>query len=837
MSKSVSHNPTPNTFERADVVLQIADLRASYGRVPVLHGVNLQIHEGEALGIVGHNGMGKTTLLKVIMGLMPSTAGRIELDGTDATGSPAHQRSQMGMGYVPQGRGILPGLSALENLRMAWREDIGETEEQAVERVVDQFPRLRVLLDRKGGSLSGGEQQILALARALVPKPWLLLLDEPSEGIQPSIVQEIGVTLARLRDEVGLALIIVEQNLDLVLDVAHRVVVFERGTIIKELQAHELRGGGLSELLGMGSARMTHSPHASKVKPASQAAQPKPYHSPPASAMGPSVHSSTHASAESSYKTPRALGKSNSPTQRSNSSAVVSMAIGPGAIMSTVKRPTVDQMHDIVESLHMNMSSREVAEYLEIMEGTFQSYDRLTQLPDNLPPVRYPRTPGIKPSPADNPLNGWAVKSEVRGAAHGPLSGKRVVLKDNVCLAGVPMMNGSSSLEGYVPDVDATLVTRILDAGGTIAGKAHCEYFCLSGGSHTCAAGPVHNPYRYGYSAGGSSSGSAALVGAGDIEMAIGGDQGGSIRMPASWCGIYGMKPTHGLVPYTGIMPIEATIDHAGPMTATVADNALLLEVIAGADGLDPRQYSPRVDRYSAALGRGVSGLRIGVMVEGFNRADSEPDVDQKVRQAADRLRAMGAIVEDVSVPMHMDGPAIWTAIALEGLQAQMMNGNGMGFNWKGLYTTSLLDAHAAWRARADQLSPSLKVSMMAGEYFTKNYRGHFYAKAQNLSRVLAKAYDTALSRFDLLLLPTLPMKATPLPPANAPLKLFVQRALEMLGNTCPMDVTGHPAMSVPCGMSNGLPIGMQLVAKHWDESTIYRAAHAFEQSGDWRNF
>jgi amidase len=126
---------------------------------------------------------------------------------------------------------------------------------------------------------------------------------------------------------------------------------------------------------------------------------------------------------------------------------------------------------------------------------------------------------------------------------------------------------------------------------------------------------------------------------------------------------------------------------------------------------------------------------------------------------------------------------------------------------------------------------------MMAGEYFINNYRGHFYAKAQNLSRVLAQAYDAALSRFDLLLLPTLPMKATPLPPANASLKLYVQRALEMLGNTCPLDVTGHPAMSVPCGMSNGLPIGMQLIGKHWDESTIYRAAHAFEQLGDWRNF
>ena len=834
MSMADSHNPMADSFERADVVLQVADLRAGYGRVPVLHGVNLQIHEGEAVGIVGHNGMGKTTLLKVIMGLMPSTGGRIELDGTEATGSAAHQRSQMGIGYVPQGRGILPGLTALENLRMAWREDIGETEEQSVERVVDQFPRLRVLLDRKGGSLSGGEQQILALARALVPKPWLLLLDEPSEGIQPSIVQEIGATLARLRDEFGLALIIVEQNLDLVLDVAHRVVVFERGTIIKELHASQLSGGGLSELLGMGSARMTHSPHSHTAKPASAHNQPAASHS---SHHTPPAPASIHASAEHGRADSRPSVKSSSTNKRSHSTAIESKATGLGGIMSTVKRPTVDQMHAIVESLHMNMSTREVAEYLEIMEGTFQSYDRLTQLPDNLPPVRYPRTPGIKPSAADNPLNAWAVKSEVRGAAHGPLSGKRVVLKDNVCLAGVPMMNGASSLEGYVPDVDATLVTRILDAGGTIAGKAHCEYFCLSGGSHTNAAGPVHNPYRYGYSAGGSSSGSAALVGAGELDLAIGGDQGGSIRMPASWCGIYGMKPTHGLVPYTGIMPIEATIDHAGPMTANVADNALLLEVIAGADGLDPRQYSPRVDRYTAALGRGVSGLRIGVLLEGFNRADSEPDVDHKVRQAADRLRSMGAIVEDVSVPMHMDGPAIWTAIAVEGLQAQMMNGNGMGFNWKGLYTTSLLDAHSAWRSRADELSPSLKVSMMAGEYFIKNYRGHFYAKAQNLSRVLAKAYDDALSRYDLLLLPTLPMKATPLPPANASLKLYVQRALEMLGNTCPMDVSGHPAMSVPCGMSNGLPIGMQLVAKHWDESTIYRAAHAFEQAGDWHNF
>ena len=507
----------------ADLVLDVAELRAGYGHVPVLHGVTLQVHEGEAIGIVGHNGMGKTTLLKTLVGLMPASGGRIALDGVDVTRAPAHQRARMGIGYVPQGRGILPALSAMENLRLAWRADTGETEAQAVERVVDLFPRLRDLLDRRGGTLSGGEQQILALARALVTSPWLLLLDEPSEGIQPSIVQEIGERLAALRRSHKLSLLIVEQNLDLVLDVADRVVVVERGRIVREMAADGLRGGAVAELLGMGAPRMTrvgagpassrtgtHGGAAASHAASHQASQHsggaghRQAGSAPAGAALPATPASRAASHDSARRPAAAAPRHDS--NRSHSAASAPPAHRPGGSMSTVKRPTVAQLHDIVESLHMSMSTHEVGEYLDILEGTFQSYDRLTQLPDNLPPVRYPRTPGLKPSAADNPLNAWAVKSEVRGAAHGPLSGKRVVLKDNICLAGVPMMNGASSLEGYVPDVDATLVTRILDAGGTIVGKAHCEYFCLSGGSHTCAGGAVHNPYRYGYSAGGSSS-------------------------------------------------------------------------------------------------------------------------------------------------------------------------------------------------------------------------------------------------------------------------------------------------------------------------------------------
>lgn len=833
-----------------DVVLEVSELRAGYSGIPVLRGISFALQEGEAIGIVGHNGMGKSTLLKSLVGLVPPTAGRISIDSIDVTRMSAHERSRLGIGYVPQGRGIMPGLTALENLRLGWSVDSGDTEQAALERVLDTLPRLNSVLDRKGGALSGGEQQILALGRALMPAPWLLLLDEPSEGIQPSIVQEIGEILANLRKREKLSLIVVEQNLDLVLDVADRIFVMERGQIEREMAISSIRSGGLSELLGMGAARMTRD-----SRPAVKTPAAKPSSAAPSAAASRASSQASNASATASdiaYQANPRPASSSPPTLPSPprthetssprpASAAARTAtpdrIDRGDPMTRVKRPTHQQLKKIVESLHMSMSDAEVTEYLEVVDGTLAAYDRLAGMPDYLPEVRYPRTPGRRPSASENPLGAWAVKTEVKGAPYGPLAGKTIVLKDNICLAGVPMMNGSSTLEGYVPDVDATLATRILDAGGTIVGKAVCEHFCLSGGSHTSSSGPVHNPYKMGYAAGGSSSGSGALVGSGEVDMAIGGDQGGSIRIPASWCGLVGMKPTHGLVPYTGVMPIEATIDHAGPMTATVADNALLLEVIAGEDGLDPRQYNVRTDRYTAALGKGAAGLRIGLLTEGFELDSCEPDVVEKVHLAAERLRKLGAIVENVSVPMHMDGPAIWSAIALEGLTAQMMHGNGMGFNWGGMYTTSLLDAHASWRARANELSRTLKLSMMVGEYFITEYRGHFYAKAQNLARKLRSAYDDALSRYDMLLLPTLPMKATPLPPQDAPLSLWCQRGFEMLTNTQPFDVSGHPAISVPCGMSGGLPIGVMLVAKHFNESVLYRAAHAFEQSGDWRDF
>ena len=496
-----------------------------------------------------------------------------------------------------------------------------------------------------------------------------------------------------------------------------------------------------------------------------------------------------------------------------------------------MKKPTHEEMSEVARELGMHMDPAEIDVYLGLMDGAVAGYTLLEQMPDELPPVKYPRTPGGRPPAAENPYNAWYVKSTIEGAAKGALKGKTFAIKDNVCVAGVPMMNGASTLQGYVPDVDATIVTRILDAGGTILGKSHCEYFCFSGGSHTGALGPVVNPHKAGYSAGGSSSGSAALVAAGLVDMAIGGDQGGSIRMPSAYCGTVGMKPTHGLVPYSGIMPIESTIDHTGPITANVADSALLLEVLAGSDGLDPRQIDVHVGAYREALKGSAKGLRIGVVKEGFGLPASERDVDKLVRDAAATFKKLGATVDEISIPMHTLGPVIWSAIAHEGATAQMMHGNGFGFNWKGLYVTSLQRAHDAWRGRADELSDTLKVTMLLGHFMLRKHRGHHYAKAQNINRRLRGAYDEALSRYDLLLMPTLPMKATKLPPADAGPAENIARGFEMLPNTCPFDATGHPAISIPCGWSDGLPVGLQLIGKHWDEATIYRAAHAFEQA------
>jgi amidase len=498
-----------------------------------------------------------------------------------------------------------------------------------------------------------------------------------------------------------------------------------------------------------------------------------------------------------------------------------------------VRKPSIEDLRKAATAFHLSLTPEDLASFHGLTDGVIASYRRLDELSEPRPAVKYPRTTGYRPGPEENKLNAWYWKCSIKGAPSGKLAGKKFAIKDNVCVAGIPMMNGTAVLEGYIPDIDATVVTRILDAGGEIAGKAVCESLCFSGGSHTSDPMPVHNPHKRGYTAGGSSSGSGALVAAGEVDMAIGGDQGGSIRIPASWCGIAGLKPTYGLVPYTGVFPIELTLDHTGPMARTVADVAVFLEAIAGPDGLDPRQRDVRTDKYAEAIKGNVNGLRLAIVKEGFGwEGASEKDVDQMVQDAVHKLERMGAKVTTISLPMHRDGLHVWNAIAVEGATMLMVRGNSMGTNWKGHYTTSLLDVYArGWQSRADDLSETTKLVVMLGQYMQDNYHGRYYAKAQNIARSLRGAYDEALQQADLLVMPTLPMKATPIPSPTASREEYVARALEMIPNTCPFDVTGHPALTVPCGMSSGLPVGMMLVGRHWEDGTVLRAGHAFEQA------
>ena len=491
--------------------------------------------------------------------------------------------------------------------------------------------------------------------------------------------------------------------------------------------------------------------------------------------------------------------------------------------------PTRDQMRAVADDLGIDLSDDELTAYLERMAVFSLAYAMVDAAPDPSPPA-HQRT-WRRPEPDLNRYNAWFVKTSIREEYRGRLAGKTLAVKDPICVAGLPTMNGASFLEGYVPDVDATVVTRAFHAGAEIIGKTNCEYLSLSGGSHTCANGPVVNPHKAGYSAGGSSSGSAVAVASGDADMALGCDMAGSIRVPAAWCGIVGLKPSHGLVPYTGILGGDPTLDHCGPMTPDVDTNALLLEVLAGRDGMDPRQPSSwQPVKYTKARRAGAKGLRVAMVKEGFGQRNAEPDVDERVRAAAERLAGAGLHIEEVSVPVHKQALLLAQPIYVESL-AHSMGYCGIMSEAEGLGSSGPAEQLAAWRQHWRELPESLMTLILFGGFVRSRHPGRYYVKAQHLRRTIRRAYDEVLSEYDLLLMPTTPMAATPLPAADAGAAERSRRASEMLANAGPFDVTGHPAISLPCGATeDGRPVGMMLVGRHFDETTIYRAAYGFER-------
>jgi amidase len=497
-----------------------------------------------------------------------------------------------------------------------------------------------------------------------------------------------------------------------------------------------------------------------------------------------------------------------------------------------VRPPDKDQLAAIARGYGFTMSDADIASFETMIAGSMASYDAVEELYEASAP-KAPDRDWSHPSDADNPLGAWYVRTDLHETGDGPLAGYRVAVKDNTAVAGVPMMNGSATVEGFVPRRDATVVSRLLAAGATVTGKAVCEDLCFSGASHTSVTGPVRNPWDPTRTAGGSSSGSGALVAAGEVDLAVGGDQGGSIRMPAAFCGVVGHKPTHGLVPYTGAFPIEFSIDHLGPIARTVSDAALMLNVIAGRDGWDPRQPADLTPAdYVGALTGDVSGLRVGVVTEGFAIPSlSDPGVDAAVRAAAQRLTELGMTVEEVAVPWHRHGMHVWNVIATDGATVQMVDGNGYGHNWDGLYDPELIAHYGRQRKTvADRWSETVKLVALTGRYSIDEYQSRHYAMARNLTFELRRAYDKALADYDVLVMPTLPITATTLVEPTDSREHYITRALEMIVNTAPIDVSGHPATTVPTEPVDGLPAGLMIIGKKFDDATCLRVADAYER-------
>ena len=495
----------------------------------------------------------------------------------------------------------------------------------------------------------------------------------------------------------------------------------------------------------------------------------------------------------------------------------------------SIQPPTKEDLKRIAKENHFEMTDSEAEAIDAMFKPIIPFLDYIDQAPiePSASVKKYrARDAGRRPTREEDPLNAVVRKISVKGAASGKLKGKRIGVKDSVAVAGIPISGGSHVLEGFTPDDDATIVSRMLDEGAEIVATLVMDDFALSGDGTTSAHGHVLNPHRPEYCSGGSSCGSGAALYYDWIDITIGTDQGGSIRMPSSWSGVVGIKPTYGLVPYTGVMSIDPSIDHVGPMARNVGDLALALEVIAGKDPADFRQQEVHVQPYREALGKSIGGLKLGILKEGFTHPGAQDDVNAAVRKAAAQLQKLGATVEEVSIPEHRDAWQFLWPIGLEGMAA-LGRGNLQGRHHSGRYDAGLADFFGAARRQMPTTQAiTVKFMMSAGEYLHERYHGRLYAKAQNLRAGLRAKYDAVLAKFDALVMPSTPMKAH---------RRDERSPYAMLTNTAPFDITGHPGLSVPCGISDGLPIGLMLIGRHFDDATLLKLGYAYEQSIDWR--
>jgi aspartyl-tRNA(Asn)/glutamyl-tRNA(Gln) amidotransferase subunit A len=410
-----------------------------------------------------------------------------------------------------------------------------------------------------------------------------------------------------------------------------------------------------------------------------------------------------------------------------------------------------------------------------------------------------------------------------RGEDPGPLAGVPIALKDNLCTIGTATTCSSRILEGWIPPYDATVVAKLAAAGAIAVGKTNLDEFAMGSSTENSAFGPTRNPWDHERVPGGSSGGSAAAVAAGFVPLAVGSDTGGSIRQPASLCGVVGVKPTYGLVSRYGLIAFASSLDQIGPFAASVADAALLLEVLAGHDPCDSTSINAPAPKLLEALGAGVAGLRVGV-IEDF-LADASAATQNAVTDAAEALRTRGASVDRVAIPALLDGLASYYVIAPAEASSNLSRYDGVRY---GLRVDADDVEQMNSRTRAAGFGAEVKRRIMLGTYaLSAGYYDAYYAQAQRVRTLISEAFARAYGDFDVLIGPTTPGVAFRFGEKADPLAMYLSDLY-----TIPSNLAGHPAMSVPFALGEDqLPVGVQVLAPALGEAVMFQVAAALEEA------
>nr|WP_145164965.1 Asp-tRNA(Asn)/Glu-tRNA(Gln) amidotransferase subunit GatA [Paenibacillus terrae] len=413
----------------------------------------------------------------------------------------------------------------------------------------------------------------------------------------------------------------------------------------------------------------------------------------------------------------------------------------------------------------------------------------------------------------------------VSGQPRGLLFGLPAGIKDNIVTEGLRTTCGSQFLANFNPVYDATVTRKLREADAVTLGKLNMDEFAMGGSNENSSFRPVRNPWDLDRVPGGSSGGSAAAVAAGEAYFTLGSDTGGSIRQPASYCGVVGLKPTYGLVSRFGLVAFASSLDQIGPLTKNVEDSAYVLQAIAGHDHMDSTSANVDIPDYLSALTGDVRGLRIAVPKE-YMGEGVDPAVKEKILAALKVLEDLGAVWEEVSLPHTEYAVATYYLLASSEASSNLARFDGVRYGTRADHAGSLIDLYHESRSKG--FGPEVKRRIMLGTYaLSSGYYDAYYLKAQKARTLIKQDFDNVFENYDIIIGPTAPTTAFKLgSQVDDPLTMYLNDIL-----TIPVSLAGVPAISVPCGLADGLPVGLQIIGKAFDESTVLRVAHAYEQN------